>query len=149
MQIAIKPSSRGVSLGGITGRDIMHLPVEVGFAIRGGLPEDAAIASVTTVPARMMGVSHRVGTLEVGRDCDLIVTDGDLLHYQTFVQWAVVDGDVVYDKEAELFFAHIRPRAETEVAPLRRLDAGENEEEDEDGDDEDDDDKKKDDEDDD
>ena len=148
VQIAIKPSSRGVSLGGITGRDIMHLPVEVGFAIRGGLPEDAAIASVTTVPARMMGVSHRVGTLEVGRDCDLIVTDGDLLHYQTFVQWAVVDGDVVYDKEAELFFAHIRPRAETEVAPLRRLDAGENEEEDEDGDDEDDD-KKKDDEDDD
>lgn len=127
VQVAIRPSSRGVSLGGITGRDIMHLPVEVGFAIRGGLPEDAAIAAVTTVPARMMGVSHRVGSLEVGKDCDLIVTDGDLLHYQTFVQWAVIDGQVVYDKEDELYFAHIRPRAETEVAPLRRLDAGENE----------------------
>jgi len=130
VQIAIKPSGRGVSLGGITGRDIMHLPVEVGFAIRGGLPEDAAIASVTTVPARMMGVSHRVGSLEVGKDCDLIVTDGDLLHYQTFVQWAVIDGQVVYDKQDELYFAHIRPRAETEIAPLRRLDAGENEDED-------------------
>ena len=128
VQIAIKPSSRGISLGGITGRDIMHLPVEVGFAIRGGLPEDAAIAAVTTVPARMMGVSHRVGSLEIGKDCDLIVTDGDLLHYQTFVQWAVIDGQVVYDKQDELYFAHIRPRAETEVAPLRRLDAGENEE---------------------
>lgn len=150
VQIAIKPGSRGVSLGGITGRDIMHLPVEVGFAIRGGLPEEAAVASVTTVPARMMGVAHRVGTLAKGRDCDLIVTDGDLLHYQTFVQWAVVDGKVVYDKEAELFFAHIRPRAETEVAPLQRLDAGENEEEEEgDEDDDDEKDKKKDDEDDD
>ena len=135
VQIAIKPASRGISLGGITGRDIMHLPVEVGFAIRGGLPEDAAIAAVTTVPARMMGVGHRVGSLELGKDCDMIITDGDLLHYQTFVQWAVVDGKVVYDKEAELFFAHIRPRAETEVAPLRRLDAGENEDEDEDGED--------------
>lgn len=144
VQIAIKPGSRGISLGGITGRDIMHLPVEVGFAIRGGLPEDAAIASVTTVPARMLGVSHRVGSLEVGKDCDLIVTDGDLLHYQTFVQWSVIDGQVVYDKQDELYFAHIRPRAETEVAPLRRLDAGENEEAVEEGDEDQGEDKKKD-----
>ncbi len=111
--VAIVPASKGVSLDGIVGRDIMHLPVEVGFAIRGGLSEDQALASITTVPARMMGVSHRVGTLEVGKDCDLIVTDGDLLHYQTFVQYTVVDGQLVYDKEEELFFAHIRPRRES------------------------------------
>ncbi|MFT7668051.1 MAG: hypothetical protein ACI8X5_000738 [Planctomycetota bacterium] len=128
VSVAIVPSSKGVALDGIVGRDIMHLPVEVGFAIRGGLSEELALASITTIPARMMGISHRVGTLEVGKDCDLIVTDGDLLHYQTFVQYAVVDGDLVYDKEEELFFAHIRPRPEVEVAPEATLDAGENEE---------------------
>ena len=103
----------------------MHLPIEVGFAIRGGLPEDAALASVTTVPARLLGVSHRVGTLEVGKDCDLIVTDGDLLHYQTFVQYTVVDGDIVYDKQDELFFAHIRPRDDSLLAPLVPFDPAE------------------------
>ena len=103
----------------------MHLPIEVGFAIRGGLPEDAGLASVTTVPARLLGVSHRVGTLEVGKDCDLIVTDGDLLHYQTFVQYTVVDGDLVYDKQDELYFAHIRPRDDSLLAPLVPFDPAE------------------------
>ena len=125
VQVAVVPGSRGVDLGGIAGRDIMHLPIEVGFAIRGGLPEEAGLASVTTVPARLLGVSHRVGTLEVGKDCDLIVTDGDLLHYQTFVQYTVVDGDLVYDKQDELYFAHIRPRDDSLLAPLVPFDPAE------------------------
>jgi hypothetical protein len=124
--VTIIPRSKGIALDGIVGRDIVHLPVEVGFAIRGGLSEELALASITTIPARMMRISHRVGTLEVGKDCDLIVTDGDLLHYQTFVQYTVVDGDLVYDKEEELFYAHIRPRPDLEVAPEVVIDAGEN-----------------------
>jgi hypothetical protein len=118
VQVVVVPGTKGVDLGGIAGRDIMHLPIEVGFAVRGGLPEDAALASVTTVPARILGVAHRVGTLEVGKDCDFIVTDGDLLHYQTFVQYTVIDGDKVYDKQDELYFAHIRPRDDSLLAPL-------------------------------
>ncbi len=115
VQIAIIPSNTGFDMGGQSGRDLMHLPIEVGFAMRGGLPESAALDSVTVVPARLLGISHRVGTLEEGKDCDLIVTDGDLLHYQTFVQYTVVDGSIAYDKQKEIFFAHIRPRATEEV----------------------------------
>ena len=125
VQIAIIPATRGVDLGGIAGRDIIHLPIEADFAVRGGLPEAAAIAAITIVPARILGVDHRVGTLEVGKDCDLLVMDGDLLHYQTFVQYAIVDGKQVYDKEAELWFAHIRPRTTPSMAPEARTDKGE------------------------
>lgn len=126
VQVAVVPSGTSISLMGIVGRDIMHLTVEAGFAVRGGLSEQAALEAITIVPARILGVSHRVGSLEVGKDCDLIVTDGDILHYQTFVQWAVVEGDVVYDKEEELFFAHIRPRPESEAsAEETHLDPGE------------------------
>ncbi|MBL8858127.1 MAG: amidohydrolase family protein [Planctomycetes bacterium] len=121
--IAIVPSTEGVDLGGIAGRDIIHLPIEVGFAVRGGLPEQAALESITITPARIMGVSHRVGTLEVGKDCDLIVTDGDVLHYKSFVQYAVVDGKQVYDKERELFYAQIRPRPV--AAEAKKVDKGE------------------------
>lgn len=123
VSVAVVPATESVDLSGLVGRDIMHLPIEADFAIRGGLPEDAALASITSVPARILGIQHRVGTLEVGKDCDLAVTDGDILHYQTFVQWAVIDGKVVYDKQKELFFAQIRPRAEP--PPERKLDKGE------------------------
>lgn len=129
--VTIIPGSPGISLGGIVGRDLMHLTTEAGFAVRGGLPESAAVAGLTIEPARLMGIDHRVGSIEVGKDADLIICDGDLLHYQTFVQWAVVDGKVSYDKEAHLYFAHIRPRPEAILAPEARLDAGENEPEDE------------------
>ena len=47
----------------------------------------------------------------------MIVTDGDILHYETFVQWAVVAGQIAYDKEEEIYFAHIRPRT-GDVDPL-------------------------------
>jgi adenine deaminase len=97
------------------------LTIEAGFAVRGGLPAKAALEAITIVPARMMGISHRVGSLEVGKDFDLLVTDGDLLHYATYVQWAYVDGRMAYDKEKELYYAHIRPRPAAE----KKLDAGE------------------------
>ena len=112
VQVAVRPQSTSIDLGGITGRDLMHLPIEADFAIRGGLPEQAALEAITLVPARLLGVDDRVGSLEVGKDCDLIVTDGDVLHYQTFVQYTVVHGKLVYDKQEELFFSHIRPRPE-------------------------------------
>ncbi len=125
VQVCVVPASKGVDLGGIVGRDIMHLPIEAAFAVRGGLPEDAALQSITIVPARLIGVDHRIGSLEVGKDCDLLVTDGDILHYQTLVQWTVVDGKIVYDKQKELYFAHIRPRPESALAPEKKIDAGE------------------------
>ncbi len=110
VQVAIRPASTNFSLNGITGRDLLHLPVEAAFGVRGGLTNEAALAAITLIPARILGVDHRIGTLEVGKDLDAIVTDGDVLHYQTFVQWAVVNGKLVYDKEEEVYFAHIRPR---------------------------------------
>ncbi len=117
VQVAIKPSSTAFDLGGITGRDLLALTVEAGFGVRGGLSEEAALQSITLVPARILGCDHRVGTLEVGKDLDAIVTDGDLLHYETFVQYAVVEGKLVYDKEKEIFFAHIRPRPKKPEPP--------------------------------
>jgi imidazolonepropionase-like amidohydrolase len=133
VQVAVVPGTKGIDLGGIVGRDIMHLTIEAGFAVRGGLSDQAALESITIVPARILGVDHRVGSIEVGKDCDLILTDGDLLHYQTFVQYAVVEGETVYDKQEELYFAHIRPRPVAEVAPEERVDPGEEETDEEEG----------------
>lgn len=112
VQVAVVTANTSVDMGGISGRDLLSLPLEAGFAIRGGLDERTALESITVVPARLLGIDHRVGTLEIGKDADAIITDGDLLHYQTFVQYTVVEGKLVYDKQKEIFYSHIRPRAE-------------------------------------
>jgi hypothetical protein len=127
VQVAVRPDSTSIDFVGVAGRDLLALPVEAGFAVRGGLSERAALESMTIVPARLLGIEHRVGTLEPGKDCDAIVTDGDVLHYQTFVQYAVVDGKLVYDKEKEIYFAHIRPRPKkaAEAAPAAEAPAKE------------------------
>lgn len=117
VQVAIVPSNTSIDLGGTAGRDLLSLPLEAGFAIRGGLDERRALEGITVVPARLLGIDHRVGTLELGKDADVIVTDGDILHYQTFVQYTIVEGKLVYDKAEEVFYAHIRPRATAVVDP--------------------------------
>jgi hypothetical protein len=79
---------------------------------RGGLQQDAALRAITIDAAEMLGIEHRLGSIEVGKDANIIVCDGDLFHYRSFVQWAVVDGKMMYDKQRSSYFAHIRPRAE-------------------------------------
>lgn len=112
VEFAILPASAGFSTGGILGRDLMNLPLEAAFAIRGGLPQSAALRAITLDAAKVLGVQDRIGSIEPGKDADLIVCDGDLFHYRTFVQWAVVGGRIVYDKQKAPYFAHIRPRPE-------------------------------------
>lgn len=109
---------RGVSTGGIGGRDLVTLPIAAAFAIRGGLPQDAALRALTIDAARILGVADRIGSLEPGKDADLIVCDGDLFHYRTFVQWAVIDGEVIYDKQKMPYFAHVRPREQPTAEEL-------------------------------
>lgn len=108
--VAVISASRSVGLGGVGGNDLNTLNLEAAFAVRGGLPEDAALEALTIVPARLLGVDDRVGSVEVGKDCDLVVTSGDLLHYETLVEWAIVDGRVAYDRDADSLLRHVRPR---------------------------------------
>jgi len=110
VQVAVKAMNGNVDLSGIAGRDILALALDAGFAVRGGMSDAAALQSVTLVPARILGVDHRIGSLEIGKDADFLITDGDLLHYETHVQLAFVLGEVAYDKNAELYYAHIRPQ---------------------------------------
>jgi hypothetical protein len=65
----------------------------VAQAIAAGLPEPVAVAAVTTVPARLLGVGKRLGSIEPGKIADLTVTDGDLFGDKTHVLEVWVDGD--------------------------------------------------------
>jgi imidazolonepropionase-like amidohydrolase len=77
-----------------------RLSMEAGYAMRGGLSFDAALAAVTINPARMMGVENRVGTLEVGKDADLVLWNGPPFEPSSRVIGVVLDGVLKVDPRA-------------------------------------------------
>lgn len=73
-----------------------NLPYHVAQALAHGeslgLTHDAAVKSITLTPAQILGVDARVGSLEVGKDATLIVTDGDPLEVRTHTEMAFIQG---------------------------------------------------------
>jgi hypothetical protein len=68
--------------------------------IEQGLPEQAALAALTTRPAALLGLRSRLGTVEEGKIANLVVTDGDYFAEDTKVQHVFVDGEL-YDYSSE------------------------------------------------
>lgn len=68
---------------------------ETGMAAANGLSRERAISSVTIDAARLWGIEDRVGSLEVGKDADLVLFNGDPLEYTTLVEHVIIDGELV------------------------------------------------------
>jgi imidazolonepropionase-like amidohydrolase len=71
------------------------LVFEAAIAAANGLGFDDALAAITREPARLLGIDDRVGTLETGKDGDLVLFDGDPFEYTTHVCAVVIEGEVV------------------------------------------------------
>lgn len=68
---------------------------EAAIAAANGLGFDAALASISLDAARILGIADRVGSLEAGKDADLVLFDGDPFEYTSRVTTVVIDGRVV------------------------------------------------------
>ncbi|MHC4633274.1 MAG: amidohydrolase family protein, partial [Planctomycetota bacterium] len=75
VKFAIVPTSPSFATWGIAGRDLMALPMEAAFAVSGGLDEQTALEAITINAAEIIGVADRVGSLQVGKDADIIILD--------------------------------------------------------------------------
>jgi imidazolonepropionase-like amidohydrolase len=64
----------------------------VARAVEAGLERDIAVRALTLSAAEIFGVSDRVGSIEVGKIADLVVTDGDLLELRTQVKPLFISG---------------------------------------------------------
>ncbi len=56
-----------------------------------------SVRGVTIVPAKTMGIDHRVGSLEAGKDADLVVITGDPIDPRSAVELVFIEGELVYD----------------------------------------------------
>lgn len=74
-----------------------YLPLCAGLAVKAGMDEFDALKAITINPAKHLGVGDRVGSLEVGKDADVVVMSGSPLRVESLVKWVVIDGVVVYN----------------------------------------------------
>jgi imidazolonepropionase-like amidohydrolase len=71
---------------------VRNLPYEAAMARAFGLPAEAALRAITLSPAEILGVADRMGTLDVGKDANVIVTTGDVMDHRSEVTYVFVDG---------------------------------------------------------
>jgi hypothetical protein len=74
-----------------------RLAQQAGYAMRGGLDFESALAAVTIQPARMLGVQDRVGSIEVGKDADLVLWNGPPFEPSSRIVGVLVDGVLKVD----------------------------------------------------
>jgi imidazolonepropionase-like amidohydrolase len=67
------------------------------MGVRAGLSRDRALEAMTLAGARMLGLQDRIGSLELGKDADLVVLSGDPFSVYTRVEQTWVDGQKVFD----------------------------------------------------
>ncbi len=75
---------------------VKYLPINAALAAREGMPEEESLKAMTINAAEIIGVDHRVGSLEVGKDADIVVFSGHPFDYRTVAELVLVDGQVAY-----------------------------------------------------
>jgi imidazolonepropionase-like amidohydrolase len=92
--------------------DSRTVPYEAGFAVPYGLPVEEALKAVTVYPAEILGVGDKLGTIEVGKIANLIVTDGSPLEIRTQVEHVVIAGrEVDLENKHHALYEKYRGRA--------------------------------------
>jgi imidazolonepropionase-like amidohydrolase len=69
-----------------------NLPYHAAVAAAYGLPASDAVRSITLAPAEILGIADRIGSITVGKDATLLITDGDILETETHVTDAYIQG---------------------------------------------------------
>jgi imidazolonepropionase-like amidohydrolase len=67
-------------------------------AVKYGMNEAKALESITLQPAKLLGIDKLVGSIEVGKDADLVILTGEPLEITTWVEHTIINGEVVYNR---------------------------------------------------
>ena len=72
-----------------------YLPLCAGLAVKAGMDPFQALQAITINPAKHIGVADRVGSLEAGKDADIVLSDGDPLVSDTVIRRVIADGKIL------------------------------------------------------
>jgi len=91
----------GVKFAFITDHPVIPIDmliVSAAMACKAGLPKDAAYRSLTISAAEICGVNKNIGSIESGKDADLVIWDREPLDFDSNVERTYIDGKCVYKK---------------------------------------------------
>jgi imidazolonepropionase-like amidohydrolase len=92
-----------VSVNSDDAEEATHLNQEAAKSIRyGGLSREEALKMVTINPAMQLGIDKRVGSIDVGKDADLVIYNHDPLSAYAVVQKTLIDGRVYFDRARDI-----------------------------------------------
>ena len=80
---------------------------QAAIAVGHGLDRDKAIAAVTSTPAQILGLGKRVGTLEKGKDGNVLLLSGDPLSINSWVEHVIIEGTHAYDRSKDIRIQHL------------------------------------------
>ena len=92
-----RPALSRVALAGREGDTREDLGMVAALAMRGGMPRERALAAITRIPAEILGVAERVGSLAPGKDADFLVLSGEPLGISSHVLQVYVAGRRVFE----------------------------------------------------
>ncbi|MCJ7818304.1 MAG: amidohydrolase [Syntrophales bacterium] len=76
------------------GSAVKYLALNAALAVREGLPEEEALRAITINAAEIIGVEERVGSLEAGKDADIVIFSGHPFDYRTLPELVMVNGKI-------------------------------------------------------
>jgi imidazolonepropionase-like amidohydrolase len=76
-----------------------YLWYQAAIAVSYGVPRAEALRAITLAPAEMIGVGDRVGSLEVGKDANILLLTGDPLAAKTWVETVLIEGKIAYERK--------------------------------------------------
>lgn len=92
-----------VSLNSDSAELMRRLNTEAAKTIKyGGLTETEALSLITINPARQLAIEHRVGSIEAGKDADLVIFDKHPLSSYAKVTRVLIDGEIYFDRDKDL-----------------------------------------------
>ncbi|HWT01825.1 MAG TPA: amidohydrolase [Pyrinomonadaceae bacterium] len=110
-----------VSLNSDSDELARRLNVEAAKAVRyGDVPEEEALKMITLNPARQLGIDSRVGSIDVGKDADLVIWNGHPLSTLSRVETTFIDGEIFFDRQQDLAR---RPQLEAERKQLEQAES--------------------------
>jgi len=85
----------------------------------GGVPEEEALKMITLNPAKQLGIDKRTGSIEIGKDADLVIWSGHPFSPYSYVEKTMIEGEIYFDRQQDLAK---RTEMEKERQELEKLD---------------------------
>jgi imidazolonepropionase-like amidohydrolase len=106
--VAVTFSGAGERFGA---SNVRNTPYAAAQSVAYGMPRDAALKALTLEPAKLLGVSDRLGSLEVGKDATLFIADGDILDIRSkVVRMWIAGGEVPLESKHTRLYQRYKER---------------------------------------